>query len=348
MPEFERILVVAPSWVGDVVMATPAVRALRRRFPSAHVAVLARPTGADVLEHNPHIDRIIAADKKGVGPETRSAGELVSLLRAEKFKLALILPNSLRAALLAWRARANRRVGYAVQWRSPLLTDHVPPPREHGKIVPINMVDRYLALCAKAGCTELSTDEEIFASDEDTARANEVLSSLGIGGDDMLAVLIPGASYGPSKLWGAEKFAAVADRLAERHGFKVLAHVGPGEEGIGHQVVAASKSGVLVPPPGAIDLKVLKGVVKRSALVIANDTGPRHYAVAFRIPNVVILGPTSRRYIDVNLEHTELLQADVECGPCQLKVCPRDHECMELITPDDVIEAAERLLGLQA
>ena len=142
MPEFERILVVAPSWVGDVVMATPAVRALRRRFPSAHVAVLARPTGADVLEHNPHIDRIITADKRGVGPETKSVRELIRLLRAEKFELAVILPNSLRAALVPWRARATRRVGYAVQWRSPLLTDRVLPPREHGKIVPINMVDR--------------------------------------------------------------------------------------------------------------------------------------------------------------------------------------------------------------
>jgi len=348
VPEFERVLVVAPSWVGDVVMATPAIRALRRRFPKARIAALCRPAAADVLEHSPHLDRIITADRNGVGPETNSTRELVRLLRAEDFDLAVILPNSLRTALLAWRARAKRRVGYAVQWRSPLLTDRVPPPREHGKIVPINMVDRYLALCAKVGCTELTKDEEIFASDQDAARADEVLSSLGVGPDDALAVLIPGASYGPSKLWGAEKFAVVADRLAERHGFKVLAHVGPGEEAIGREVAARSEKGVLLAPPNTIDLKVLKAVVKRSALVIANDTGPRHYAVAFRIPNVVILGPTSRRYIDVYLEHTELLQAEVDCGPCQLKVCPRDHKCMELITPEHVIAAAERLLSRQA
>lgn len=344
----ERILVVAPSWVGDVVMATPAIRALRRRFPDARITVLARQTGADVLEHNPHVDRIITADKKGVGPETGSTRELLRLLRAEELGLAVILPNSLRAAILAWRAKARRRVGYAAQWRSIFLTDKLPQPREHGKIVPINMVDRYLALCAKVGCAELSKDEDIFASEHDTARANDVLESLGIKEDDRVALLIPGASYGPSKLWGAEKFAEVGDQLIERHGFKVLAHVGPGEEQVGEEVAAASRNGVLVPPRGAVDLKVLKGVIRRSALVIANDTGPRHYAVAYGIPNVVILGPTSRRYIDVNMERTSLLQAEIECGPCQLKVCPRDHRCMELITPGKVFEAAESLLGATA
>ena len=343
--EPERILIVAPSWVGDVVMATPAIRAVKRRYPLARITALARPAGADVLAHNPHLDRIIAADRKGVGPETQSVCELVQRLRGERFDLALLLPNSLRAAVLAWRARARRRVGYAVQWRSPLLTDRVPPPREGGRIVPINMVDRYLGLCERFGCSALSKDEELFTSDEDLARSHEVLSSLGIANDDMLVVLVPGASYGPAKLWGADKFAEVADRLIDRHACKVLAHVGPGEEETGHAVAAASARGVLLAPPGAIDLEVLKGVVRRAALLVANDTGPRHYAVAYGIPNVAILGPTSRRYIDVNLERTELVQAHVQCGPCQRKVCPRDHACMTLITPDRVFDAAESVLG---
>ena len=341
----ERILVMAPSWVGDVVMATPAIRALKRRWPQARITAIARPTGADVLEHNPSLDRIIAVDSKGVGPESSGLRELVRLLRREHFDLAVVLPNSFRTALWARLAGARRRVGYALQWRSLFLTDRLPPPRKNGVIVPINMVDRYLAVAAKAGCTELSEREELFASDDDIAASAAVLSSLGVGADDMLAVLIPGAAFGPAKLWGAERFAEVGDELIERHSCKVLAHVGPGEEGIGREVVAASSNGVLMAPPGAIDLKVLKGVVKRAALVIANDTGPRHYAVAFGIPNVVILGPTSRRYIDVNMQHTALLQAHLECSPCQLKICPRNHECMDLVEPGDVLAAAEELLG---
>lgn len=341
----DRILVMVPSWVGDVVMATPAIRALRHRWPQARITALARQTGADVLDHSPHLDRIIAADSRGVGPESSGFREVIRLLGREKFDLAVVLPNSFRTALWARLAGAKRRVGYALQWRSLFLTDRLAPPRENGAIVPINMVDRYLAVAAKAGCMELSQREELFASEEDIAAADAVLSSLGVGVSDKLVVLIPGASYGPAKLWGAEKFAEVSDRLIERHGCKVLAHVGPGEEGIGRQVVAASSNGVLAAPAGAIDLKVLKGVVKRAALVIANDTGPRHYAVAFGIPNVVILGPTSRRYIDVNMERTALLQADVACGPCQLKVCPRNHECMELVASDEVLAAAEAFLG---
>jgi len=342
---YERILVMAPSWVGDVVMATPAIRALRRRFPDARITALARQAGADVLEHNPHLDRIIASDKRGVGPESAGLRQLVRLLRRERFDLAVVLPNSFRTALWARLSGAPRRVGYALQWRSFLLTDRLAPPRENGKVVPINMVDRYLAVCERIGCTDLSQREELFVGEEETAAADGILSGLGVGADDELIVLIPGASYGPAKLWGAAKFAAVADRLIERRGCKVLAHVGPGEEAVGAEVVAASERGVLLAPPGAVDLKVLKGVISRAALLIANDTGPRHYAVAFGVPDVVILGPTSRRYIDVNLDRTELLQADVACGPCQLKVCPTDHRCMRLITPDDVLSAAERLLA---
>lgn len=343
-PDIRQILVVAPSWVGDVVMATPAIRALRRRFGNARITVLATPTGAAVLENNPHIDRIIAADKRGIGPETSGVGRLVQFLRDERPDLAVILPNSFRAALLGWRSGARRRVGYAVQWRSWLLTDRIPPPREDGRIVPINMVDRYLRLCAAIGCTDFTKSEELFESERDTARANEVLASLGVGAGDELIVLIPGASFGPSKLWGEEKFAAVAHTLVERRGAKVLAHVGPGEEPIGKAVAEASRGRALLAPPGTIDLCVLKAVIRRSTLVIANDTGPRHYAVAYGIPNIAILGPTDRRYIDVNLDRTRLLQAEVDCGPCQRKVCRRDHRCMRRVTVAHVIEAAEALL----
>jgi len=342
--DFERILLIAPSWVGDVVMATPAIRALRRRFPQARITALARQTGADVLDGNPHLSRVVVAGRDGVGPETAGVRSLVRVLRTGDFDLALVLPNSLRTALLAWRAQARVRVGYSGQFRSSFLTHPVPRPRERGRIVPINMVDRYLALCAAAGCTELSKTEELFDSAQDRERADQILRSLGVGPADPLAVLIPGAAFGPAKLWGADKFAAVADRLIERHGFRVLAHVGPGEEEVGRQVVAASKRGVLLAPPGAVDLRVLKPVIRRAAVVIANDTGPRHYAVAFHVPNVAILGPTSPRYIDVNLERTRLVQAHVDCGPCQRKVCPRDHRCMTLVGPDQVLEAAESLL----
>lgn len=323
-------------------MATPAIRSLRRRFPEARIVALARPTGADVLEHNPNIDLIVAADRLGKGTHSENVVGLVRMLRRQSFDLAVVLPNSLRTGLLAWRCRARRRIGYAGQWRSPFLTDPIPQPRENGEIVPVNMVDRYLVLCGQIGCTELSKKEELFAAPEDIAQADQLLERAGVGSSDRLAVLIPGAAYGPAKLWGAEKYAAVADALVEKYHCKVLAHVGPGEEEIGQQVAAAARRGVLVLP--GIDLKMLKGVIRRSFVVIGNDTGPRHYAVAYDVPNVAILGPTSRRYIDVNLEETRILQAEVDCGPCQRKVCSLDHKCMTRITPDQVLTAVASLL----
>ena len=338
-----RVLLIAPSWVGDLVMATPAIRALGRHFENAELTALVRPVGADVLEHNPHIARFVVADRRGRGPESENGRQLGRLLRRSGFDLAVILPNSFHAALIAWRARAGRRVGYVGQWRTPLLTDRLPRPRENGKVVPINMVDRYLRLCRAVGCEDLSRTEELFASDEDRSNAASILESVGVAPGDRLAVLIPGASFGPAKQWGAEKFARVGDGLIERYGMKVIAHVGPGEGATGDALAAASRKGVIVPPPKTIDLKVLKPVIERAEVVISNDTGPRHYAVAYDVPNVAILGPTSRRYIDVNLDRTALLQADVPCGPCQRRVCPEDHACMERITPEQVLAAAASL-----
>lgn len=342
MSEARSILLIVPNWVGDVVMATPAIRAIRRQFPLADIVALALQSAASVLADNPHINEFIVANRAGFGPQTRNRRELIALLRSHKFDVAVVFPNSFRTAWLAWRSGARRRVGYAVQWRSMLLTDRVPPPRENGRIVPINMVDRYLALAAKLGCTDLSKAEELFASSADAAAAREKLKSLGIADTDKLAVLIPGAAFGPAKLWGAEKFAAVADHFAAQ-GFKVLAHIGPGESQVGEQLAAASRN-VVIASPGTLDLRTLKPVISRAAIVVANDTGPRHYAVAYNVPNVAILGPTSPRYISVNLERTRIVQASVDCGPCQQKVCTKDHRCMTKITPAEIITAAESLL----
>ena len=148
-------------------------------------------------------------------------------------------------------------------------------------------------------------------------------------------VIVPGVIRRP----------AVDTLLAESFGGRCLVMAGPGEEGVQEEIVSRMKSSPLAPAPKELPLDVLKGVVKRLALLVTNDTGPRQYASAFSIPSVVLMGPTDPRYTYSPLERSKVLRADVDCGPCHLKSCPEDHRCMTALTPEMVVEAATELLG---
>jgi heptosyltransferase-2 len=162
--------------------------------------------------------------------------------------------------------------------------------------------------------------------------------------DDLLVGLNPGAAWGSSKCWPPERFAAVGDGLSESGGAKIIVLAGPGEEGVQSAIVAKMARPVLAPEPGRVPLDVLKPLVKRLKLLVTNDTGPRHFANAFGIPSVVVMGPTDRRYTSNPRERAVVLQSGIECVPCHLKTCPRDHQCMLEITPEKVIEEALGLL----
>jgi heptosyltransferase-2 len=338
----QRIVVRAPNWVGDVVMATPAFRALRASYPEAHLAVVLRPYVRPILLGAPWFDEAIAEDDRGIAGFRRVVGRL----RRDRFDLAVILPNSFRTALEAFLGRARRRVGYARRRRSVLLTDPVAPPRDpRGRFLPTNMVDYYLTLCRYVGCQDLSPREELFVTDDCQARAEALFAKYDVRPDTQLLGINPGGAFGASKLWPAERFAAVADALAERPQARIVLFGSPSERPILEAVAAAMEHEPLLFEPGELDLDVLKPLVRRCSLLVTNDTGARHFAVAFGVPVVCIMGPTSPRYTDVNLERQIVVRVDVDCGPCQEKVCRTDHRCMTRITPEMVLAAAARLLA---
>ncbi len=342
--EAPRILVRSPNWVGDVVMATPAFRALRQQFPGAHLALLCKPYVAPILNGCPWFDEVITTPGRGLGEFAR----LVRRLRNERFDTAVILPNSFRSALEARLGGIRRRVGYARQGRHRawLLTDPIPPPTdERGRFRPQNMVDYYLRLCEHVGCADLSPREELFITPACQARADALLVKRDVAAGDRLLGLNPGGAFGSSKVWMADRFAAVADALVERHGFRVLLFGSPNERPILESVAAAMQHEHILTEPGEMDLDVLKPLMSRCSLLVTNDTGARHFAVAFGVPLVCIMGSTRPAYTEVNLERQRVVRVDVDCGPCQKKLCTEDHRCMTLITPDMVLEASEDLLA---
>jgi len=211
------------------------------------------------------------------------------------------------------------------------------------------MIDYYLELCRWLGL-EIPADPKprLFFRDSVRRAAQAVLERHGIREGDFVVGLNPGASFGSSKCWPPEHFAELAQLCQENLDAKVLLLSGPGEDQIVQAIVDRTTARVIDLRADRIDLEMLKPVVERCNLMITNDTGPRHYAVAFDVPVVVIMGPTDPRYTAANTDRTVVVRKDLECSPCHLKVCPRQHECMREIQPAEVFCAAETLLSVWA
>jgi heptosyltransferase-2 len=207
------------------------------------------------------------------------------------------------------------------------------------------MVDYYLEICRRLQLTiDRDTKPRLFIARSLQKKGNQLLERYGIGPDDMVIGLNPGAQYGASKCWPPEHFARLAELLEQRWNCRLLLFIGPGEESIGDEIVQLSRTAIINTGPDQVDLALLKPLIQRCRLLVTNDTGPRHYAVAFDIPVVVIMGPTDPRYTHANLEKTRVLRQELDCSPCHLKECPLEHSCMRDITPQDVLQAAEQLV----
>jgi len=339
----QRLCVRVPNWVGDVVMATPALRALRAHFADAHLTIVVRERVEAVLRRSQWFDDSIIYRPAGDGA-TADFLRCVGLLRGGRYELGLVLPNSFSSALMFRLAGIRRRVGYARDWRSFLLTDAVPRPSQDGRFKPTYMVDYYLALCGRLGIGDQGRDTELPFDEADVARAEAILSSTGVAPGEDLFLLHPGAGYGPSKRWPEARFAELAEMLVEEYGGHVALIGGPGEQHIVKAIVAGSAAPIIDLSNRGVDLHLLKCVVARSKLLVTTDSGPRHYGVALRVPTVCVMGPTHPGYSTSPRAHDHVVRLDVECGPCQRKVCPLDHRCMEEITAQMVFDACRRAL----
>lgn len=337
----DRILVRLPTWVGDAVMATPALRALRAAYPRAEIAVEGRPVLEDLLRGHPAVDRFVADGRRGASGLVARAREL----RTGRFDLAVLLPDSPRAALGPFLAGIPRRVGYARDpLRRALLTDVLVPEMRAGRRVPVPNEERYLRLTRHLGCPDRGGQLDLVVDPAARKRVDERLAGQGIGPDAPLAVVTPGAAFGPSKLWPPPYFATACDGLVRRLGLVPVIAPAPDEIPIADAIEAGARERVLVDPPGS--LAELVALVSRARIVLTNDTGPRHVAVALSVPAVVLMGPTDPAITAGNPGGQRVLREPVDCSPCQLERCPIDHRCMTRLTPRRALDAAEELLGM--
>jgi len=341
-PNDIRTLVVrCPAWVGDIVMATPVYQCLRAHLPEAKIIGLVKKHARGILEDSPWFDTFVDVDDKSWAGVRRMRREL----RAHRPDAAVLLTNSLRSALTMRFCGVKTIYGYRREWRGPLLAGGPTPVRDGNGIVPIPMLDYYLEICRWLDLdVPAKPKPTLFIGDALRQRGTAQLEKYGIDESDFLIGINPGASFGPSKCWPAEYYADLAEQCLEHLCTKVIVFSGPGEEEVVQKVLDHCKADLIDTRADRIDLALLKPLVERCNLLITNDTGPRHYAVAFDVPVVVIMGSTDPRYTASNLEQTTVVRKPVPCSPCHKKVCPTQHECMIYITPGDVFAAAEDLL----
>jgi heptosyltransferase-2 len=348
MPTPRRILVVQPTWVGDAVMATPALRAIRNLYPNAHISYLLKRYVKPMYTGMPWADQLITYR---TGKTDKKAGRaqflgLIARLRKGNFDTAVLLPGSFKTALIAKMAGIDRRVGYDRDGRGFLLTDKLLPHREGGKYIPTPIIKYYLGLAHYLGSTERDLSMQLFVTPSEKREADEILARAGVDPDKKpLIMLNPGAQYGSSKCWPPEYFAELADRLIDERGAQVLISSAPKERKIVDEITRRMNHAPIDLAKAGLTLGALKEIVRRCDLMISNDTGPRHIAAAFGVPVVAIFGPTHPEWTEIYYAKERIVSVPVHCGPCQLKVCPLDHRCMTRVTPNRVFDTSLSLLS---
>ena len=335
--EFRRIVVRVPNPLGDQIMATPALHAIRRRYADAHITWQGTGVAESIYSGMEWFDDfLVVGRREGVLRTART-------LRERGFDAAILLAGSLRTALPPFLARVPHRIGYRWSGRTALLTAHWGRPRPEGKRAPYPTKQYFLDLVARLGATG-GGRISLSATPEDRDRATEWLAAHGVRPGAPLLPMGIGAGFGPSKEWPPKYFAEVADRMRREHGAVPILLCAPGEEPIGVAVEEAAGEPLINTGRDPLPLGVTKAIIERSRLVLTNDTGPRHIAAALQVPVVTLMGSTDPTYTGTDLESQIVLREEgIECAPCHLKVCPIDHRCMVRLSPEKALAAMESL-----
>lgn len=336
-----KIVVFLPNWLGDMVMATPTLRALRRHFGAETLMIgVMRPYLAAVLAGTDWLHEQWYFDPRAEEPHLRRPA-LIARLRREGFDLAVLLPNSLSSALSAWRGRVLRRVGYVRDGRGLLLTDRVRVPSAHES----PMVDYYLKLAEVVGCGPESQRLELHVTPADEQSADEVFRRLGLRRDGRIVTLNSGSSNGEARNWPTEYFARLARQIVDRLDHQVLVMCGPRERGAALEIVSrAGRRGVFSMADQPLDLGTAKACIARTRIMVSTDSGPRHVAAALGKSVVTLRGPTLPVWSENPTVEARDLRLELDCIECRQPVCPLGHHrCMRDLPVEMVYAAVAEL-----
>jgi heptosyltransferase-2 len=328
-----------PNWIGDVVMATPAIRALRQRWPQARLIGLVRPYVREVLAGLPWFDELIPVNKLGKSP--RELWRLGTELRARQVDTMLLLRRSLPAVALARMSGAKQRVGYGAGFAAWMLTTHVYPPRNGDRTFAWSTCELYRRLAEATGCPVTSNQVELATSAADEAAADAAWQRLALPGAEQVVVLNAGSATSPARVWPEEHYAALASRLVRELRAAVLIHCGPKEREAAAQLAARANSPEVKSLGEVADLPLglSKAILRRARLLVTSDSGPRHLAAAFQTPTVVLAGPLDPAANDSGNPNERSVWLKPQCAPCNQSHCPlQHHRCLRELSVEQVLQ----------
>lgn len=329
--EINKILIRSTNWIGDAILTTPAISALRRNFPQATISILARPWVAEVFKENLDIDELILYEGSKI--------KVIKELKKGGFDLSVLFQNAFEAALISFLSGIPKRLGYSTDGRGFLLRPSVHLKAETLKK---HQTEYYLDLLKGVGLDAEAGSLVLNLNERERAWAFEFLRREGWKEEDRLIGINPGATYGSAKRWYPERFASFSDRLM-KEGAKVIIFGGPKERLIGDEIKERISSTPIL-TSGKTSVRELASLIERCSVFVSNDSGPMHMASALKVPVVGLFGSTDPNVTGPMGKGHKVIQKKVECGPCFLRVCPKDFRCMDLITVEDVFEAAREIL----
>jgi lipopolysaccharide heptosyltransferase II len=344
MSDITRIVVRAPNWLGDAVMALPAIGSVRAAFADAHLAVAAVPSIAPLFDEHTNAgqNHVLTID---------SSRREWRVLAAGQFDAIVLLPNSFRTARAAKRAWIGERWGYATQFRRWFLTRAVPTPRTR-----LHQSHYYQELVRELGLPLTGERPKISVQPVTAARADALLAKSAVVPGTPMIGFAPGAAYGHAKRWPPRRVADAIGRLSRDGGAVCVLFGADGDREAGREIESSLPSDVrVVNLIARTDLRLLAGVVAKCSAFVSNDSGAMHLAAALGVPVTAIFGPTDERVtapFDVTGSKTDtpdrvthdVLTHSVFCRPCMLRDCPIDHRCMKGITVDAVVASVMRRL----
>jgi len=330
------VLVLAPNWLGDAVMATPFLFMLRRALPERSVFLLCRSYVAPIYRHCSAVDHLAVYERRsGIRGALRAVREHVPGRARE---ICFVLPVSFRSALIAVLSGTGRRMGYGGDFRRALLTDALPS----GAYRSGHLVEAYgalveLATGRAAGKAPLPVVVPSYEWEKD-------IDAFGL--EEGYVVISPGAEYGGAKVWPAERFARVASLLARRMGRRLVVVGSSAEAERGGEILSGAGIGTGLNLAGKCSVDELLSVLRGASLVVGNDSGPAHIAAAMGRPTVAIFGSTSPAWTGPRGSAVEIISSGVDCSPCFERECPKGEAlCLERIEPEEVVERACGLAG---
>jgi heptosyltransferase-2 len=329
--------------IGDVVLSTPVLQSLRQSFPSAHLAMMVRPVCRELIEGNPSVDEVLLYDKDRIGRGLLNGLRFALGLRRHRFDTALVLHPTVRSHLLVWLAGIPVRIGYARK-AGGLLTHRLAHRKQEGAK---SEADYALDMLRVFGIDPPAPPPFVPVDPGHARRIDQWLREQGLGAETRLVAVHP-ASSARSKRWAPERFAEVADRLAQERATRVVL-IGAEADAAHTQAMAGAMRSRPLDLSGKLSLGELAALLARCRLLIANDSGPVHIAAAVGTPVVAIFGRNqpglgARRWGPLGAGHV-VLQKDVGCPTCPAEDCRIDFLCLSALTVDEVYAAAQAVLG---